>query len=148
MEDHTAYSREDTEADQAIARTILVVNAFIHYNPVSRGDLPDLIGEVHKAIVALKTPAAPPVPDQVPAVPIKKSVDPDFIVCLEDGLRFKSLMRHLRTRYDMTPDEYRKRWNLPADYPLIAPNYSARRSELAKAAGLGRKSPKTTAARS
>lgn len=135
----SAYDASRGNAEMAIARTIMVVTAYVGSNPVSRTDLPALIGEVHKAVIGLGSPIVEPSPDLVPAVPIRKSVDPDFIVCLEDGLRFKSLKRHLRTRYNMTPEEYRERWNLPADYPMVSANYSATRSRLAKDHGLGRK---------
>lgn len=105
-------------------------------------DVPDLIGKVHAALVAISAPrqAAEPEPpaELVPAVPIRKSITPDYLVCLDDGLRFKSLKRHLHT-LGMTPEQYREKWGLPADYPMAAPRYSAQRAEIAKAMGLGRK---------
>src|SRR3954451_18414914 len=108
-------------------------------------ELPALIGSIHAALTSVATgateqPAAEP---KAPAVPIKKSVQPDYIVCLEDGKRFKSLKRHLRTVYNMTPDQYRAKWGLRPDYPTVAPNYAATRSELAKQIGLGARRRKT-----
>lgn len=105
------------------------------------GILENLITDVRKALEAdISAPAPPPVEELKPAVPIRKSVTPDAIICLEDGKAFKSLKRHLRTAYGMTPEDYREKWGLPADYPMVAPNYSAKRSQLAKDHGLGRKS--------
>lgn len=103
------------------------------------GVLENLIADVRRALVA---PLAPPEPEAKPlepAVPVRKSVTPDFIICLEDGKKFKSLKRHLRTHYDLTPEQYREKWGLPADYPMVAPSYSATRSQLAKDSGLGTK---------
>lgn len=136
-----------TEADytaQAIAAanariTSNIVQAYVSHNAVSRTDLPTLISEVYGAVVSMAAPPAAPAPEQRPAVPINKSITPDFIVCLEDGKKFKSLKRHLRTHYNLTPEAYREKWRLPLDYPMVAPNYSERRSQLAKDSGLGRK---------
>ena len=113
-----------------------IVSAYVSNNTVAAGELPSLIGQVYSALqhTAGAAPAAEPLN---PAVPIRKSVMPDHIVCLEDGKKFKSLRRHLRTHYNLTPDEYRAKWGLPADYPMVAPNYAASRSELAKKMGLG-----------
>ncbi|MBD8067333.1 MucR family transcriptional regulator [Devosia sp. PTR5] len=117
-----------------------IVAAFVGHNSVSPGDLPKLISDVHGALRALQGHEAPASVEELkPAVPVKKSVAPDYIVCLEDGKKFKSLKRHLRTHYDLSPDEYREKWGLPADYPMVAPSYSATRSKLAKENGLGRK---------
>src|SRR6478735_3572825 len=118
-----------------------IVSAFVSHNSLPAGDLPALIGTVHQALNTLASGAAQPALEEKrePAVSIKKSVQPDFMVCLEDGKRFKSLKRHLRTVYDLTPDQYRAKWGLPADYPMVAPNYAAARSELAKQLGLGQK---------
>jgi predicted transcriptional regulator len=115
-----------------------IVSAYVSANEVPPQDLPGLIRTVHTALseVAGARPAAQDL-TQEPAVAIKKSVTPDFIICLEDGKKFKSLKRHLRTRYSMTPDEYRAKWGLPHDYPMVAPNYAAARSNLAKKMGLG-----------
>lgn len=115
-----------------------IISAYVRKNAVRASDLPALIAEVHTALVRIATGAdAVVVEAQTPAVPIKKSVLPDFIVCLEDGKKFRSLKRHLRTAYDMTPEQYREKWRLPADYPMVAPNYAAQRSALAKSMGLG-----------
>ena len=115
-----------------------IVSAYVSNNSVPTGELPGLISEVHTALMkvgvgAIELPAEAP----KPAVPVKKSVTPDYIVCLEDGKKFKSLKRHLRTQYNMTPEQYRERWTLPIDYPMVAPNYAKARSELAKEMGLG-----------
>jgi len=117
-----------------------IVSAYVSHNALSVSDLPRLIADVHTALKNLQSPVAiEPVEDLKPAVPVKKSVHPDFIICLEDGKKFKSLKRHLRTHYNLSPEDYRERWGLPADYPMVAPNYSATRSRLAKDNGLGRK---------
>lgn len=117
-----------------------VVCAYVAKNPLPAADLPDFI---HKVYASLKTVSggSPTVllDEQKAAVPVKRSVTPDFIICLEDGRRFKSLRRHIETHYGLTPDQYRKKWGLPHDYPMVAPNYSATRSRLAKSMGLGRR---------
>ena len=123
-----------------------IVSAYVSANSVAAQDIPGLIRTVHAALKEVSG-AGPAVAEhgQEPAVAIKKSVTPDFIICLEDGKKFKSLKRHLRTRYGMTPDEYRAKWGLPHDYPMVAPNYAKARSELAKQMGLGqggRKAPR------
>lgn len=119
--------------------TTEVVSSFVSNNPVPASALPDLIKSVHETILGLSNPpgSSPPRPD--PAVPISKSITDEHIICLEDGRKLKMLKRYLRSRYDLTPDEYRARWNLPANYPMVAPNYAKRRSEFAKQIGLGRK---------
>ena len=117
-----------------------IVSAFVSNNPVPAAQLPALISNIHNALTKVASGSVqPPVAEEpkAPAVPIKRSVQPDYIVCLEDGKRFKSLKRHLRTVYDLTPDQYRAKWGLPADYPMVAPNYAAARSEMAKSMGLG-----------
>ncbi len=118
--------------------TTEIVAAYVAANEVAQSDLPGLIRTVHAALRDLSNQAiaAPNIP-QEPAVSVKKSINPDYIVCLEDGKKFKSLKRHLRTRYSMTPDEYRAKWDLPHDYPMVAPNYAKERSNLAKRMGLG-----------
>jgi predicted transcriptional regulator len=117
-----------------------IVSAYVSHNALSVTDLPKLIADVHNALRNLQSPTvAEPAEELKPAVPVRKSVAPDFIVCLEDGKKFKSLKRHLRTHYNLSPEEYREKWGLPADYPMVAPNYSATRSRLAKDNGLGRK---------
>ncbi len=126
-----------------------VVSAYVANNPVPVGALPDLIASVHASLSGLGHPATAAPVETVPAVNPKKSVFPEYIISLEDGKKFKSLKRHLATSYDLTPVEYRAKWGLPNDYPMVAPNYAARRSELAKLIGLGRKpaSPKAPAKR-
>jgi len=120
-----------------------IVSAYVSHNALSVNDLPKLIADVHTALRGLQGGAVPePSEELKPAVPVKKSVAADYIICLEDGKKFKSLKRHLRTHYDMSPEEYRDKWGLPADYPMVAPNYSATRSRLAKDNGLGRKAGK------
>ena len=125
-----------------------IVSAYVSKNSIPPSDLPALIDAVHKALGAITTGKrggeGEPAPELKPAVPIKKSVTDDFLICLEDGKRFKSLRRHLSTTYNMTPEAYREKWNLPKDYPMVAPSYAAVRSNLAKAAGLGNR--KTEAA--
>ena len=114
-----------------------IVSAFVSNNPVPPPELPGLIAKVHATLSELSQPTSAPAEDLRPAVSVRRSVQPDFIVCLEDGKKFKSLKRHLRTHYNLTPDEYRQKWSLPADYPMVAPNYAAARSSLAKSMGLG-----------
>ena len=118
-----------------------VVSAYVSNNSVPMGELPSLIADVYRALGDTQPAeqASEPTERPKPAVPIKKSITPDYIVCLEDGKQFKSLKRHLSSRYNMTPEEYRARWNLPSDYPMVAPNYAAARSKLAREMGLGRK---------
>ncbi len=112
-----------------------IVSAYVSNNPLRAADLPGLIGSVHTAIRQLGDSPAP-VPN-MPAVPVKKSLTKDYIICLEDGKKFKALRRHLSASFNMTPDEYRAKWNLPSDYPMVAPSYSATRSQLARDSGLG-----------
>ena len=123
---------------ELIRRTVEIVKAFVSKNSCAVDDLPKLIGETHAALSGEVDAASEPAKPE-PAVPIGRSITPDYIVCLEDGRRLKMLKRHLKTAYNMTPDEYRERWGLSADYPMVAPNYAARRSELAKEIGLGAK---------
>lgn len=125
--------------------TSSIVAAYVGNNPIASGDLPDLIRKVHDTVedLAMPKPAVPQEPlKPVPAVSVRASIKPDYLVCLEDGLKLKSLKRHLRTHFNLSPEEYRDKWNLPADYPMVAPNYSALRSRLAKANGLGQKTSK------
>ena len=115
-----------------------IVSAYVSNNSVPASDLPNLIAEVHRALSSTHAGTSEPEPEPLkPAVNPKRSVFPDYIVCLEDGKKFKSLKRHLRTHYDLSPEEYREKWALPADYPMVAPNYAAARSALAKKMGLG-----------
>jgi predicted transcriptional regulator len=115
-----------------------IVSAYVSHNSVPSAEIPNLIGQIYAALKRVAggqvTATAEPLK---PAVPIKRSITPEHIVCLEDGLKFKSLKRHLRTRYGITPDQYREKWSLPPDYPMVAPNYAAARSQLAKQMGLG-----------
>ena len=121
-----------------------LVSAYVSNNPVPVSDLPALIAQVHESLINLGTEIEQPEPEKlIPAVPVRRSITDDHIVCLEDGKTFKSLKRHLSTHHGMTPDEYRSKWNLPADYPMVAPGYAAARSQLAKAMGLGRKRQET-----
>jgi len=120
--------------------TANIVAAYVSNNPLPTSELGRVIADTYAAVSKLQAaPAAQLEEKRAPAVPIKKSVTPDFIICLEDGQKFKSLKRHIGALYNLTPDEYRAKWGLPADYPMVAPNYAAARSQLAKASGLGRK---------
>jgi predicted transcriptional regulator len=121
-----------------IQLTTNIVSAYVSNNTVAAADIPNLISQVYSALMRVSSGQAVPPPEPLkPAVPIKRSITPEFIVCLEDGKKFKSLKRHLRTQYDMTPEQYREKWMLPPDYPMVAPNYAAARSQLAKQMGLG-----------
>jgi predicted transcriptional regulator len=126
--------------DMLIGLTADVVSAYVANNRVTPSDLVDLIADVHESLAKLGIePEAPPAAPLVPAVPIRKSVTPEAIICLEDGKSFKSLKRHLSSKYGLTPEQYRAKWALPADYPMVAPAYAEARSALAKSMGLGRK---------
>ncbi|MBU1176324.1 MAG: MucR family transcriptional regulator [Alphaproteobacteria bacterium] len=117
-----------------------IVCAYVSHNAISPSDLPKVIFDVHTALKGLRGNEVPPPAEELrPAVPVRKSVANDYIICLEDGKKFKSLKRHLRTHYNLTPEEYREKWGLAADYPMVAPSYSETRSRLAKDNGLGRK---------
>ncbi|WP_342248778.1 MucR family transcriptional regulator [Sphingomonas sp. OTU376] len=127
------------EAETLIALTADIVASHVANNSVSLAEVPVLIANVHGALAGLGQPDPEPEPKQEPAVSIRASVKPDYLVCLEDGKRLKMLKRHLMTQYQMTPADYRAKWNLPADYPMVAPNYAAARKEMALKIGLGRK---------
>ncbi|ARP64278.1 MucR family transcriptional regulator [Mesorhizobium sp. WSM1497] len=142
----TAPGQDDQLDTVSIAADI--VAAYVSNNPVPVSELPKLIGDIHAALRGIGTPATEPVVKQEPAVSIKKSVTADFIICLEDGKPFKSLKRHIGVHYNLSPDEYRQKWKLPSDYPMVAPNYAATRSALAKSIGLGRKAAAPTPAAS
>ncbi|MCE4224420.1 MucR family transcriptional regulator [Methylobacterium sp. C25] len=118
-----------------------IVSAYVSNNPVPPAELPQLLARVHGALLQVASGKAPesaaPAQPQQPAVPIKKSVTNEYIVCLEDGRTFKSLKRHLRAKYNLSPEQYRAKWGLPPDYPMVAPSYAKARSDLAKAIGLG-----------
>jgi predicted transcriptional regulator len=123
---------------ETIEMTADIVSAYVGNNSVAAADLPALIQSVHRALAGVaggvETVEVAP---KEPAVPVKRSITPEFLICLEDGRKFKSLKRHLRTKYNMSPEEYRAKWGLPKDYPMVAPNYAKARSELAKQMGLG-----------
>jgi predicted transcriptional regulator len=131
---------DDFNKTDTIELTVDVIAAYVSNNPVPVSELPSLIAQVHQSLAGLSTASeTTPLEKLTPAVPIKKSVTPEYIVCLDDGKKFKSLKRHLKTTFGITPEEYRAKWNLPVDYPMVAPDYAAARSELAKKMGLGRK---------
>jgi predicted transcriptional regulator len=125
--------------DHLLQVTTDIVASFVSNNPVTSEALPDVIRSVYRTILALSGPGEPRPDERLkPAVPISKSVSNDHIICLEDGKKLKMLKRYLRSKYDLSPDEYRRRWGLPADYPMVAPSYTQRRSEFAKKIGLGK----------
>ena len=126
---------------EIIVLTSQIVSAYVSKNSLQASDLPALIGSVYQSLKSLDQPqaAVEAAVDLKPAVPVKKSVTPEYIICLEDGKKLKMLKRHLSSSYGMTPDEYRAKWGLPADYPMVAPNYAKARSEMAVKIGLGRK---------
>ena len=129
---------EDPVNSDFIELTAGIVAAYVSHNLVPASDIPALIDQVHGALAMISTGQRPaPADDLNPVVPVKKSVTPDYLICLEDGKRFKSLKRHLRTHYNMSPEQYREKWGLPRDYPMVAPNYAATRSRLAMQIGLG-----------
>jgi predicted transcriptional regulator len=127
-------------ATELLELTADIVSAYVSNNPLPVSELARVIADTYASISKLQAAPEPqPEEKRAPAVPIKKSLTPDFIICLEDGKQFKSLKRHIGTHYNLTPNEYRAKWGLPVDYPMVAPNYAAARSQLAKASGLGRK---------
>jgi Predicted transcriptional regulator len=138
---------ERSNTSDLLTLTTEIVAAHVANNTVAVADLPQLINEVYKTLASVGSAPVQPERPQ-PAVPVKKSVHPDYIICLEDGKKLKMLKRHLKTAYDMTPEEYRERWGLPADYPMVAPNYAQHRSTLAKKIGLGTKPRKRPVKRS
>jgi predicted transcriptional regulator len=125
--------------DNLVSLTSDIVAAYVSNNTVNPAEISSLIASIHQTLNGIVTGAMGPKeePAPTPAVPVRKSINPDYIICLEDGKRFKSLKRHLRTKYNLSPEDYRARWNLPADYPMVAPNYAEARSNLAKQMGLG-----------
>ena len=129
------------DQDELIKLAAQIVASYVSKNSVQVSDVPALITSIHQSLKGLGQPQEPtePAAEQKPAVPIKKSVTPDYIVCLEDGKKLKMLKRHLQSSYGLTPDEYRVKWGLPSDYPMVAPNYAKARSDLAVKLGLGRK---------
>ena len=128
-----------TATETLITLTADIVSAHVSNNSVAVSDLPTLIQNIHSALSGLGQAAPAPEAKPEPAVSIRSSVKPDYVVCLEDGKKLKMLKRHLMTHYQMTPDQYRAKWNLPADYPMVAPNYAEQRRTLAKKIGLGTK---------
>lgn len=133
--------------DTLLTLTADIVAAHVSNNSVAVNDLPNLIQNVHAALSGISASRSVPEAKPEPKVPIRSSVKPDFIVCLEDGKRLKMLKRHLMTHYGLTPDQYRQKWGLPADYPMVAPNYAEQRRTLAKSIGLGTKRRKTRGGR-
>jgi predicted transcriptional regulator len=131
-----AFMGKDNE-DDILKLVTEIVAAYVSKNPVAASELPAIIKNVHATLGGFAGGQQSPLP-KAPAVPVKKSVQPDFIVCLEDGKKLTMLKRYLRSRYKMSPGEYRTRWNLPADYPMVAPNYAKKRSDFAKKIGLGK----------
>lgn len=135
----------DNDQSALVDLTADIVAAYVSHNVVPANELSKLINEVHGALGTLVDGAAEaPKVELKPAVPPKKSITPDYLICLEDGKRFKSLKRHLKTHYDLTPEQYREKWGLPSDYPMVAPNYAAARSRLAKQMGLGQRRAKAS----
>lgn len=127
----------EDKASEVLRLTSEIVAAHVANNTVAVNDLPGLIEQVYKTLSSVDKGAEMPSERLTPAVSVRKSVTPEYIICLEDGKKLKMLKRHLKTAYNMTPDEYRERWGLPSDYPMVAPNYARQRSKLAKAIGLG-----------
>ena len=129
---------EQSAGKSLVDLTATIVSAYVSNNPTPTSDIPSLVSQVHAALLRVSSgrPETAAEPAK-PAVPVKKSMTGEYLICLEDGKRFKSLKRHLRTQYNMTPEQYREKWGLPADYPMVAPNYAIARSQLAKKMGLG-----------
>jgi predicted transcriptional regulator len=136
----TDAASDKSNRDDILRMAVDVVSAYVSKNPLPAGQIPEVIHTVYSSLSSLESGAPEPKVETLkPAVTVKKSVTPDYIICLEDGKKLKMLKRHLRTTYNMTPDEYRAKWGLPPDYPMVAPNYAAQRSDFAKKIGLGRK---------
>src|SRR2546427_4175660 len=134
-----ATTMNDKVPNSYIELTAGIVSAYVSNNAVAAGDISSLISQVHMALLRISNGQSEiPVDLVKPAIAVKKSITPDYIICLEDGKKFKSLKRHLRTQYNMTPEQYREKWGLAPDYPMVAPNYAAARSHLAKQMGLGK----------
>ncbi len=131
---------------ELLALTTEIVAAHVSKNTVAAADLPQLISQVYQSLANVGKGQAQTAERPDPAVPVKKSIHPDYIICLEDGKKLKMLKRHLKTAYNMTPEQYRERWNLAPDYPMVAPNYARQRSRLAKEIGLGTRGRKSSAA--
>jgi predicted transcriptional regulator len=132
-------SKATVAGDQLLRMAAEIVTAYVGGNNLPSGQIPDVIKTVHAALTGLVSDSSKPAAtQQKPSVPIKRSVTPEYIICLEDGKKLKMLKRYLRSHYNMTPEDYRTKWNLPADYPMVAPKYSEKRSEFAKKIGLGK----------
>ena len=144
IKESTSMQSEGNEPVDFVGLAAEIVAAYVSHNRVSRAELPDLIGAVHKSLYGLDTPPEPEPVKLEPRIPIRKTITPDFLISLEDGKQYRSLKRHLTTM-GLTPELYRAKWGLPHDYPMVAPNYSKQRSELAKSLGLGqmRRKPPT-----
>ena len=136
---------ESAQSELLITLTSDIVAAHVSNNSVAVSDVSSLIQNVHAALAGLSEPVVVPEVKPEPAVSVRSSIKPDYIICLEDGKKLKMLKRHLMTHYQMTPDDYRAKWNLPADYPMVAPNYAEQRRNLAKKIGLGTKRRRTPA---
>ena len=130
---------DNNNSDELLALTAEIVSSHVANNTVSLADLPQLIQQVYATLANIGGFSDAPGQRPQPAVPVKRSITPDYIICLEDGRKLKMLKRHLKTAYNLTPEEYRERWALPPDYPMVAPNYAKQRSSLAKKIGLGTK---------
>jgi predicted transcriptional regulator len=130
---------KDNGSDILIELTAEIVAAYVSNNSVAANDLPNVISQVHAALGGATAPVEEVVEKPKPAVPVRRSIQNDYLICLEDGQKFKSLKRHLMTHYGLTPEQYREKWDLPADYPMVAPSYAEARSRLAKEMGLGQK---------
>ena len=128
---------DDKPKSELIELTADIASAYVENNTVAASELPALINSIHRALANIDTPPVVVEPARAPAVSIKKSIGDDYLICLEDGRKFKSLKRHLRTKYNLSPEDYRAKWGLPKDYPMVAPAYAAARSALAKQMGLG-----------
>jgi predicted transcriptional regulator len=128
---------DDKTKSDLIELTADIASAYVENNTVAASELPGLINSIHRALANIESPPAAAEPVRTPAVSIKKSIGEDYLICLEDGRKFKSLKRHLRTKYNMSPEDYRAKWGLPKDYPMVAPSYARARSDLAKQMGLG-----------
>ena len=140
-------AEQDAGEDTLLTLTADIVAAHVSNNSVAVNDLPNLIENVHKALRGISATSAAPEAKPEPKVSIRSSVKPDYIVCLEDGKKLKMLKRHLMTHYSMTPDQYRQKWGLSSDYPMVAPNYAEQRRTLAKSIGLGTKRKRTRGAK-
>src|ERR1700726_713947 len=140
-----ATAMNDKASSNFIELTAGIVSAYVSNNAVAAGGILSLINQVHTALMRVSNGQSETAGEPAkPAIAVKKSITPDYIICLEDGKKFKSLKRHLRTQYDMTPEHYREKWGLPPDYPMVAPNYAEARSQLAKQMGLGQQRKRRT----